>query len=1054
MPRVRGGWVLVAARVVARAAVLVAAGAALTVGLMISVSPVAAQTRSPVTAADFSQLRGREIGPAGMSGRVTSVDVVLSDPNIVYVGAATGGVWRSQDGGLTWKPIFDQTRQLGVGSVAVFQPNPDILWVGTGEGNPRNSAGVGVGIYKSIDGGETWQHMGLEGSERIHRVVLHPTNPDIAYAGVMGPAWSDGEVRGVYRTTDGGESWERVLYLNQGTGAADLVMDPRNPDKLFAAMWQFRRWPWFFESGGPGSGLYVSHDGGSSWDQLTEKDGLPPGELGRIGLGIAPSDPDIVYALVEATRSALIRSEDGGRSWKTVSDRRGVVPRPFYYADLRVDPQNENRIYSLHSSIQVSDDGGRSFRTVVPSGIIHGDVHELWIDPADGRRMIIGNDGGIAFTTDRGEQWRFVENLPLAQFYHIALDDARPFNVYGGLQDNGSWWGPNTVWEGRGVMNAHWRRVGGGDGFAVAPDLADPRVVYAASQGGALTRVDRVTGRRVGIQPTHPDGVRLRFNWNAAFATDPLDPSTIYLGSQFVHRSRDQGRSWEVISPDLTSNDPEKQRFSESGGLTTDASGAETHTTILSIAPSPIRPGLLWASTDDGRVHVRANRDSAWTDVTANIDGLPAGIWVPQVEPSHHDPAVAYLVAEDHRRGDWTPRIYKTENGGKDWKLLSTNGIDGFVHVIREDPITPNLLFAGTEFGLFVSLDRGENWSKFTNGVPPVPIRDLRIHPRDHDLVLGTHGRAIVVVDDIRPLRALAETPSIADEALRVLPMAPAQKFPIADGFVGTDRGYRSTGHTMQFGQLRPYGALLNYWVGTDEPGATARIAILDASGDTVRALKGSAQVGHNRVTWNLRDEDSREVLAGSYVVRVTVDSAESGGTVEVLEDPRTSVSVADRMARRAALERAGGYNTTLNEARTRVSDALEAVDRVMGDLAEAPDSADALREQGKSLRTALDDLNERYFTGPDCQGGCRPTDPAANTVRRALFGLRGSEEAPTPNELLMLDQAAEALGSILEDVNAVFAGPLAEFRTALLSAGYSPFPEAEPLRIGGGGLP
>lgn len=508
--------------------------------------------------APFEAMRARAIGPAGMSGRVSDVDVVLSDRSIMYVGASTGGVFKSVDGGLSWNPVFDSEAAIGVGSVAVFQPNPDIVWVGTGEGNPRNSAGVGKGLYKSVDGGQTWSLMGFEASERIHRVLTHPTDPNIVYVGAMGPAWSDGEERGVYRTRDGGETWEHVLWQNERTGIGELVMDPSNPDKLFAAMWEFRRDPWFLTSGGPGSGLFVTRDGGDSWTRLTADDGMPPGELGRIGVAIAPSDPDVVYALVEATRSELIRSEDGGRSWETISDEPGIAPRPFYYADLRVDPNNENRIYSLHSAVQVSEDQGRSWRTVVPSAIIHGDIHELWIDPDDSRRMILGEDGGIAFTYDRGDHWRFVENLPLAQFYHIELDDAVPFNVYGGLQDNGSWFGPSTVWENKGILNAHWKRVGGGDGFSVMPDRSDPeRYGYSMSQGGNLQHFDKRTGARRSIRPVHPDGVQLRWNWNAGLTWDPHDPSTIYLASQFLHRSRDQGRSWEIVSPDLTTNDPD-----------------------------------------------------------------------------------------------------------------------------------------------------------------------------------------------------------------------------------------------------------------------------------------------------------------------------------------------------------------------------------------------------------------------------------------------------------------------------------------------------------------
>ena len=408
----------------------------------------------------FASMRAREIGPAGMSGRVADVEVALNDRNIIYVGASTGGLFKSDDGGITWNAVFDDQPALGIGAVAVFQPNPDIVWAGTGEGNPRNSAGVGRGLFKSIDGGHTWQAMGLERSERIHRILTHPTDPDIVYVGVLGPAWSDGQERGLYRTRDGGESWDRVLWQNERTGISEVVMDPRNPDKLFAGMWEFRREPWFLTSGGPGSGLFVTHDGGDSWRRFTEDDGMPSGELGRIGLAISPSNPDVVYALIEAGKSALVRSEDGGRSWDTVSDQPGVNPRPFYYSDLRIDPKNENRLYRLQSAVQVSEDQGRSWRTIVPSQIVHGDVHELWIDPDDPRRMILGEDGGIAFTYDRGDKWRFVENLGLAQFYHIAVDDAVPFNIYGGLQDNGSWWGPSTVWENKGILNAHWFRVG------------------------------------------------------------------------------------------------------------------------------------------------------------------------------------------------------------------------------------------------------------------------------------------------------------------------------------------------------------------------------------------------------------------------------------------------------------------------------------------------------------------------------------------------------------------------------------------------------------------
>lgn len=1000
------------------------------------------------TAEHFAQIKGRSIGPAGMSGRVADVDVVSSDPNIIFVGAATGGVWRSVDGGIEWAPIFDEQSVLGIGAVAVSQTTPDVVWVGTGEGNPRNSAGVGNGVFRSLDGGDTWTNVGLEGSERVHRIITHPSDPAVVYVAAMGPAWSDGEVRGVFRTRDGGGTWDRVLYVDERTGAADLIMDPSNPNKLFAAMWEFRRWPWFFESGGPGSGLYVTYDGGDSWDRYTEQDGMPPGNLGRIGLAVAPSNPDVVYALVEAEQSELIRSDDGGRTWETINDRSGVVPRPFYYADLRVDPQNENRVYSLHGSIQVSEDQGRSFETVVPSTIIHGDVHELWIDPEDGRRMIIGNDGGIAFTYDRGDHWRFVENLTLAQFSHISVDNEVPFNVYGGLQDNGSWYGPSNVWENRGIMNAHWRRVGSGDGFAVFSDPTDPRYGYSMSQQGNLVRFDKETGRRVSIRPVHPEGEHLRFNWNAGLNVDPHDPGALYLGSQFVHRTRDHGNSWEIISPDLTTNDVEKQRQDESGGLTLDATGAENHTTILSISPSPLRPGLIWASTDDGNVQVTEDDGATWRNTGAQIRGVPRGTWVPHVEPSHHDPGTAYVVLEDHRRGNWEAYVYKTTDLGMTWNPLNTNGIDGFIHVIREDREEPDLLFLGTEFGLRVSVDGGESWMRWGHGVPPAPVRDLRVHPRDHDLVVGTHGRGAYVIDDIRPLRVAAADSSLAADALRVLPMAPARKYATAEAV-----GYRSVGHAMMFGEMRPYGALINYWIGTGDVRGVS-IDILDGDGTPMRRLSGPAEEGVNRVVWNLRrggenapGGQGSEVLAGTYEVRVQSGDVVSTGEITVVEDTREEIPLERRIAKLQAVDRARSMTTALSRAQQRLERAIRTAETVQESL-DGWEGGEALREEGAHLQELLEDMRARLFTGPPCQGICGRSQLPSNTVRRPLQFLGGSPDAPTANERLMLTQAEQALQSIIAEVNRIFDEAVSAYSRRLQDAGYSPFTDADPITI------
>lgn len=1006
-------------------------------------------TGQQVQVSQMGAVAARNIGPAGMSGRVSAVDVVLANPTTIYVGAATGGVFKSVDGGISWDPIFDDQPVLGIGDIAVFQPNPDVVWVGTGEGNPRNSAGVGNGLFKSIDGGDSWERVGLEGSERIHRVLTHPTNPDIVYAGVMGPAWSDGEIRGVYRTEDGGESWERVLYVDEGTGVGDMVMDPSNPDHLLVNMWDYRRDPWFFRSGGPGSGLYSTRDGGDSWTRLSSADGLPAGELGRMGIAFAPSDPNVVYAAVEATQSALLRSDDGGRSFRTINDSPGVVSRPFYYADIRVDPLNENRVYNLASSISVSEDQGRSFRTVVSSGIIHGDVHELWINPSNPRHMILGEDGGIAITFDRGDNWRFVENLTLAQYYHISVDDAVPYNIYGGLQDNGSWFGPSDVWENKGILNAHFDRVGGGDGFWVLPDPSDDRYGYAASQGGALTRFDKLTGGRVGVRPIQPSGEPLRFNWNAAVATDPHDLDVLYIGSQYVHMSRDHGSSWQIISPDLTTNDPAKQDPA-SGGLSQDATGAETHTTIVDISPSTLDNQLIWVSTDDGNVQVTLDDGATWTNVRSKIRGVTDGTWAPDVDPSFHDPAVAYAVFEDHRRGDWESWIYRTDDFGQSWDRLDTDGIDGFVHAIAEDPVEPNLLFAGTEFGLWVSFNRGQDWQLWDH-VPQMPIRDLLVHPRDGDLVLGTHGRGLWVVDDIRPLRELAALSGQEPEGLRIFASPVAFRRPTREAI-----GYRSTGMAMWQGDSRDYGALLSFWVPASLANGRATVRILGDDG-AVRTASMAVTPGVNRWNWNLRaggaiDEssdvlDGVEVFPDTYQFTVTVGGETSAGSVDVRWDPRESSPTAqDRVVFReriAAAKRGVALASAGGVARQRLGQVVSALSSVMNDL-----PAGDLRSQAVQLHSQMVALNQRLFTGAECQGICAG-DPLGQPINSAS-GIGRGWGPITQLEEISLDLASRALDQVLLEVNEALSGPVTNFRNSLMGAGYDPIPDLTPVGRGG----
>lgn len=638
---------------------------------------------------DFSMevvkgMQPRSIGPGGMSGRVTAIDVVHSNPEIMYVGTASGGLWKSSSGGVTWHPIFDKEVTASIGAVAIQQSNPSVIWVGTGEGNPRNSLNGGYGIYKSLDGGRSWKSMGLENTRHIHRVVIDPTNPNTVYAAAIGSPWGNHPERGVYKTTDGGNTWNLILHTNTSSGAADLIMDPTNPNKLIAAMWEHKRDPWFFNSGGQGSGLYITHDGGNNWKKITDKEGLPEGELGRIGIAIAPSKPAIIYALIEAKKNALYKSEDGGFSWKMINDKGEIGDRPFYYSEIYVDPQNENRLYSIFTYVNVSQDGGKSFEMLMPaygvSNGVHPDHHAWWIHPENGNFMIDGNDGGMNITYDGGKTWRFIGNLPVAQYYHINTDNEYPYNVYGGMQDNGSWRGPAYVWKAQGIRNSYWQEISFGDGFDVVPDKDDSRYGYTMSQQGNVQRYDHVTGNNYGVKPTHPDPkVYLRYNWNSAIGQDPFNNSTVYFGSQFVHKSTDKGLTWKIISPDLTTNDPEKQKQSESGGLTMDATGAENHCTILVIEPSPIEEGMLWVGTDDGQVQITKDGGVTWSNVTSAIKGMPKGAWIPQIKASNKNKGEALLLVNDYRRFNYTPYAYRTKDYGKTWqRIVSEKDVKSF----------------------------------------------------------------------------------------------------------------------------------------------------------------------------------------------------------------------------------------------------------------------------------------------------------------------------------------------------------------------------------------
>jgi len=1039
----------------------------------------------------FRGLDARSIGPAGTSGRVSAIAISPRDERIAYVGAATGGLWRSPDGGFTWSPLMDDLSVSSIGAIAVSPATPHTLWVGTGEGSTRNSMGVGRGIWKSEDDGKTWRHVGLAETERIEKIRLHPADPDVAWVSALGPAWSDGEERGVFKTTDGGESWRKVLYVSERTGAFDLVVDPSNPDHLLASTWEYRRWPWFFESGGPGSGLWESWDGGETWERQGPEDGLPRGDLGRIGLAFSPGDPDVAYALVEAEESALLRSEDGGRSWKAVNTDTNVNPRAFYYSRIAVDPTNENRVYRISGDLDMSEDGGRTFETIAPWESVHVDNHTFWASP-DGTTLWTGNDGGVFITHDRGGAWRFVENLPLSQFYHLSVDHEVPFNVYGGLQDNGSWRGPSQVWEqpsfaGANVVSHHWRTIGFGDGFAALSDPTDPTLGYSQSQGGFLRRFDLETNETELIRPPAPDSAtELRFNWNAGIALDPFDPEVIYYGSQFVHRSPDRGETWEIISPDLTTDDPEKQRQAESGGLTHDVTNAENHTTILVIAPSPLERGVLWVGTDDGNVQLTRDGGETWTNVVDRIPGVPEATWVPHIEASAHDPATAYVVFDDHRRGNWTPYVFRTRDYGESWQALSPEQIDGFIHTLEEDPEEPNLLFLGTEFGLYVSLDAGAEWRKWIHGGYPagVPTREVVVHPRDADLAVGTHGRGAWIVDDIRPLRAVAAAPGIAERPLHLFEIPPAIQH--NRGMTGP---FYFPGDTRYEGENRPYGALVSYSVspgvaeaaaegeedraeaggGEPEGGGSpfgpqgsavgtgpATLEILE--GDSViRTLRGPAEAGVNRRAWGLErrgiptpgaPEDAPEptgpeVLPGTYGVRVTVGDHTAEGTVEVRPDPRREKSIEVLRANLDAYWRGQERMAELRGAVRRLEETREALDLAAGRL-EGWDGGDEaaredLAEATDSVRSRVSALLERLRVPDDTKGIVKDTTMTSR-LGGAINEATGTPYAPSEGRLRQMEWTMRAAARLLGEIEAFYAEDLPAYRRTLTEAGFDLF--------------
>ena len=998
----------------------------------------------------FKNLKTRSIGPAGMSGRVTAIDALYTNPDLVYIGTASGGVWKTESGGANWLPVFDDQPVLNIGSVAIQQSNPSVVWVGTGEGNPRNSLNIGSGIYKTLDGGKNWKMMGLEKTKNIHRIIIDPNNPNTIYVAAIGNPFSEHPERGVYKTTDGGDNWNLILHTNDTTGCADLIIDPSNPNKLIAAMWQHRRTPWSFTSGGPGSGLYITVDAGKTWKKLGATEGLPEGNYGRVGLTISYNEPKRIYALVEATKNGLYRTDDGGFKWELVnSNAADVTNRAFYFQDIRVDPKNENRLYNINQIISMSEDGGKSFKTIIPYSGIHPDHHAFWINPLDPNFILDGNDGGIGISRDKGRNWKFDEQLPVGQFYHINTDNKLPYNVMGGMQDNGSWRGPSYAWRNGGIRNYYWDNVGGGDGFDVSPDPDNNDWVYSMSQKGELEKQNIATGERMNIQPPAIDlKTILRFNWNAAFAQDPFDAAVIYFGSQFLHKSINRGLTWQVASTDLTTDNKVQQNQDNNGGLSVDITGAENYNTILCIEPSPKEKNTIWVGTDDGNVQLTRDGGKTWTNFRGKITGMPVGAWVPQIKASRYNAAEAFVVCNDYRRGDFKPYIFRTRNFGQSWEqMLDETKVKGYALCMIQDPVEPNLIFAGTEQGLWVSFDNGISFQQWKNNYPSVSTYDLAIQEREADLCIATFGRAIYIIDDIRPLRKIAAGLGNGfSNKLTVFeaPTAYQARFRPAPGYEWSTLG-------LYEGQNRSRGAAYSFFVKTKEKADSSKgkmdsatVKIYSSGNELIRTMKIKVDTGFNRNYWGFEMKGTRQpgspkpkpgspepaglsVYPGLYKLVMNIGVATDSTMIVVNADPNVPNDKEIYNAKMVMLKRIEKSTARLVEITDRLTDAEETISKIESQLKniEGKDT-DSLRKAGKIMTDSIKNIRNFIFGKPQEKQGYG--SPYQLTVNKILGDARGEvfgkTKIPDAQEVRITEELEGLVNEVVQKTNIFFKGP------------------------------
>ena len=1031
----------------------------------------------------FKNWKPRNVGPASMSGRVTTIDVEVANPNNIWIGAASGGVWKTNNSGVSWTPVFDEQPILNIGAVAIQQSNPSVVWVGTGEGNPRNSVSIGEGIYKTLDAGKTWKRMGLEQTRNIHRVIVDPTNANTVYAGAIGNPYGQGKSRGVFKTTDGGETWNQILYTNDTSGVGDMIMDPKNPNKLFVAMWHHYRNPYHLESGGKGSGIYMTIDGGKNFIKLGKEHGLPEGNLGRVGITISRSNPNRVYALVESTKSGLYKSDDGGYNWTLVNAQKAIVDnRPFYFQDVISDPLNENTLWYISQTVMKSIDAGKNFETIIPYSGIHPDHHAFWIHPTDNKFMVDGNDGGIGITRDGGKTWMFDEKIPVGQFYHVNVDNETPYHIMGGMQDNGSWRGPAYNYMKGGIKNFHWDNLWGGDGFDVMPDQEDANWVYAMSQGGSVGRYNTATGESSFIQPPAPDAkTLLRFNWNAAIAQDPFDKKTIYFGSQFLHKSTNKGAAWKVISGDLTTNDSAMIDQTNNGGLSIDITGAENHCTILAIAPSSLQKDLIWVGTDDGNVQLTTNGGATWSNVTPNIAGFPKGGWVQQVRASTYNVNEVFVVVNNYRQGDFAPYIFRSSDMGKTWtNIVNSTKVTGYALSVIQDPVEPNLIFVGAEQGMFVSLDNGERFQQWKNGYPSVSTFDFAIQERESDLAIATFGRAMWVLDDIRPLRKLAHDKG-----------APSSFFVTAPNY-SINASYKNSPYEwstwgMYDGENRPTGYPITVYL--VDSSKKVKVQIRDVNDVAIRNLSFTVDTGFNRQYWGYeqkgtrgagmpklggaggfggrggggggrrggggageeeREYRGRDVLPGKYKVVVTANNKKDSAWIEVKDDSRTTSRI-DVVKKQDELTKK--FQPSVDKLNTAM-DQLDEVDALLLELtAEWKDKKDkgldTLNKAHKKVTESAKKLRE-YVNGKkqDKQGyGTVDVITPMSIIRNATMLISGKNTVPGEQEEQKLKEAEAAIQDVVAKANDFFTKEWASFRKLVEATPIKKFKDYEVIK-------